>query len=91
MIERCKCCAPATGACNDCEAALCDEHTSADFRCSDCTDANELGDAADLFDDPEADDYDPNDEDARYIREQQESAVNEDDAASLNQALRILG
>lgn len=90
MIERCKCCAPATGACNDCETPTCDEHTSTDNRCNECRDAHEIGNAADLFDDPEAEELDVNDEDARYILEQRANAVDEDDPASLNQALREL-
>lgn len=81
MTDRCNCGALATGVCNDCETGICDEHTSADLRCHTCTSAN--GAASHLFDDPEADDYDPNDEDARYIREQQMSAVSDDDISAL--------
>ena len=81
MTDRCKCGAVASDACNDCETGVCEECTSPDFRCRDCCGAN--ASAADLFDDPEADDYDPNDEDARYIREQQGLSVSDDDIASM--------
>lgn len=81
MSDRCKCGAVSVNTCNDCDAGVCDSCTSADFRCSDCCGAN--GSASDLFDDPEADDFDPNDEDARYIREQQGLAVSDDEIAAL--------
>lgn len=83
MTERCKCGALATEACNDCETGICEQCTSPDFRCEPCHSANGDAEACALFDDPEADEYDEDDEDARYIREQQGLCVSDDDIAAL--------
>lgn len=67
-IERCPCGAKAENSCNDCEAQRCDACITADFRCTECAGANAEG--SNLFDDPEAEDFDPNDPDAQYLKEQ---------------------
>jgi hypothetical protein len=68
--ESCACGDRATNACNDCEAAICDNCSAPDSRCYACNGANR--EAASLFDDPETvsleddDDEDRDPEDADW-------------------------